>query len=149
MRIMKDLHLLPKDDSPESIRNWQLRVALVACSSWIMLYFVIIPAALTGVPRLGALAWARDVDQKVQEAIAPINDKIDRLEMAVTDQTETSNALLLELTEKTLTEMNRRRCSAPTTEDRDYWQSQMNKLKPRYLRYSGGISYEQRSCADL
>lgn len=110
-------------------------------------------AMFVGYPMLGQLAWSKEGDEpvetKIQTAMKPIVDRLDKIEEGLTLQAEVSNSLLLELTEKTLTEINRRRCSAATLADRDYWQSEMNKLKPRYLKYSGGVAYEQRNCSDL
>lgn len=84
-----DLKLLPDDERPESVRNYRIRLALVACTAWMGVYFFVMPA-LVGfpytLPVLGGVAYADSQDAKIQAAIAPlkqdiskINEKVDNL----------------------------------------------------------------------
>ncbi len=143
----------PDDSNPKAVRQYRRRLALVACGAFLGLYGFVMPAMFAGWPMIGQVAWSKDgnepVETKIENAVKPILQRLDKMEAGLTTQAEVSNSLLLELTEKTLTDLNRRRCTAATQADRDYWQSEMNKLKPRYLKYSGGVAYEQRNCSDL
>jgi hypothetical protein len=69
-----DLQLLPDDDSPKAVRAWRIRLAIVACSSSFLIFFLVLPAMFSELPRLGSLAWAQDVDSKIAPLQQSVND---------------------------------------------------------------------------
>ena len=65
--------LLPGDENdPRSVKHYRLRTALVACSSFLSIVFIVLPALFVGLPKLGQVAWAGEVDDKIAKAIEPV-----------------------------------------------------------------------------
>ncbi len=62
-------YLLPRDEDPNAIRLYRLRVAVVACSAWMTLVFFVIPAMTTGLPNIGRIAWISDVEAQIKQVI--------------------------------------------------------------------------------
>lgn len=65
--------LLPDDENdPRSVKRYRLRVTLVACTTFLLVVFGVLPAMTVGLPRIGSIAWAAEVDDKIAKAIEPV-----------------------------------------------------------------------------
>ena len=73
--------LLPGDENdPRSVKRYRIRTALVACSGFLLTVFVILPAMFVGLPKVGQIAWAGEVDDKIAAAISPLNARLTNIE---------------------------------------------------------------------
>jgi hypothetical protein len=139
---LEALHLLPDDDSPGSVRMYRIRVGLIACSAWIVLAFFVIPAMITGVPKLGQLAWAGEVDKKIEDAMLPLredNEATNQNLKALTEQTKINQSFLIEgqlhAAQRAWCESDKKGQRAPIAAQR------IDELKKQYKKLTGEHPY--------
>lgn len=78
-----------------------MRVAFVACSSWALTAFVVLPLMFTGVPPMGQLAWANDVQDRIDQAVAPLTQDLKAIKDKLDAQDRRSKELqILDLRQK-------------------------------------------------
>lgn len=65
--------LLPPDDADvRGLRRYRWRMTLVACGAFMTVWGVVIPALTVGLPLVGRVAWADEVDRKIEQVVGPI-----------------------------------------------------------------------------
>lgn len=151
MLNLLDRLLLPEDEKPESVRNHQLRLSLVACASILTLTLVVLPAMFIGWLNLGQLAWANDVakevDNKVEAAVKPIKEQVDRIEAQVEQQTADTGEVIVGLLASELRGAAATRCLAPAWQ-RERENRKIEELQRKYKIRTGG-EYDIPSCNEL
>lgn len=148
-------YLLPIDDSPESLRLYRLRVAVVACSSWLLLYLGVMPALVIGLPMIGRVAWAEDMEDKVdqyhRETVMPIQRDVAEIKAAVESIKESISAGAMTSMRNELREMRRLYCRA-----REAGNSELARRYARDIEYSrevyektSGTNWHMPQCEDI
>lgn len=96
------------------VRQWRWRVHNTLFVMILFCGMVTWALSPSGVPFLGAIAWANDTDKKIQQAVAPIQSKVDQI-AAQTDaiKTQQSTRELSDLRQK-LFETRVAQCKART-----------------------------------
>jgi len=61
------------------VRDWHWRINNMVLLITMFLGMLIWALSPTGLPMLGAIAWANTVDQKIQAAVNPIQSKVDKI----------------------------------------------------------------------
>lgn len=121
-----DFAFLPKEDDPESIRAWRLRNAGVACLSFFLTWFVVLPALFSfpyALPPAISPAWARD--------LAPIKQDQQILKESLADvQSTLLEGQMLQAQEGRCADLNRGGDGAG-------WQSRIDDLQKRYFKQTG------------
>lgn len=135
--------------TPKAQRMYRLRVAMVACGSFMVVYGFIIPAMFTGFPVLGQLAWANDINTKISEAIKPIEGKVNTIETKV-DKLDLIVRQQLAVTLATqIREAKRRWCALPaSSQERDRTQTDIDRLQEEYMGLRGQ-PYNVLPCTEL
>ncbi len=65
--------LLPRDENnPASVRNYRLRTAFVACATCAVVFLFVVPTLVPFIPFMAKVAWADDVDDKINSAMKPV-----------------------------------------------------------------------------
>lgn len=103
-------YLMPADDSPTAIRNYRLRMGLVACSAWLGLYLVIFQALLWPVPFIGQIARASEVDDKIKDAMQPVQAQLGQITTQIAQQDATLTAIRVDQIETKLRDLQRLLC---------------------------------------
>ena len=132
--------LLPDEKNPAAMRRYRMRLALVACSAWLMLVFVVLPALFTGLPMLGQVVWAQDGDERIQEAVAPVAAQVTRLEKQIGDVDQKTDALLLSQLRAELRDTRRLQCKAIKADDperKTAYGKAMEGLQEQYKAIAG------------
>ncbi len=135
--------------TPRAQRMYRLRVALVACASFMLVYGFIIPAMFIGFPVLGQLAWANELNTKVAQAVRPIEQKVtaiegkvDKLDLIVRQQLAVTLATQIR-------EAKRRWCTmSPNSQERDRTQTDIDRLQEEYAGLRGQ-PYNVLPCTEL
>jgi hypothetical protein len=109
-------YLVPQDDKPETMRLWRIRIALVACGTFFIVTGFVLPAMITGLPKLGSVAWASDIQGLKND----VND------------------IKIQLLSQSILAANQQKCE----QEKDgkfssYWQEQLSKLKREYWLMTG------------
>lgn len=158
MNPLEWIQLSPTDDTPAAMKRWcQRHAALVACILFALVFFII-PAMLWAVPRMGSLAWAGDVDTKIEAAIGPIrrdienikNKDIQEIKDAVARSNATANDIKASLLGQSILNARRAQCDAINggTPAR-FWADRVLELRDQYRRLTGEGFEMPASCAEL
>jgi len=148
--------LLPSDEhDPRSVKRYRLRTALVACSSFLTVLLVVLPAMFTGLPKLGQIAWAGEVDDKIAEALGPVREEIGKVadkHRAMAMDLEATRAMvrrvLIGNLAAQLRDLNRMRCAASDAAVRARAERDIEDSQQEYI----GLTYERYplpACKDL
>lgn len=142
--------LLPSDESnPNSVRHYRLRVALVACSAWVTLFLVVVPAFIPWIPFPIKVALAADLDQKIAAAVAPIQQATADAARAQQAQASETRALKLQLLERDIFTAVIEKCEAKRRGTGVRLRTErLQKLKADYLAMIGH-AYDEPDCSDL
>lgn len=142
--------LLPPDDAdPMAVRQHRQRITVVACSAWLMLYLLVLPAMIFGIPIYGRVARASDIDQKIAQAVAPLQQATEDVAEASQDQARATKALRLQLLERDLVSAIVSKCEARARGvGVRFWTEQIQQLKGEYQDLSGR-AYDEPDCTDL
>lgn len=136
----------PEDD-PGSVKRWRRSVGAVSIVS-IMVGIFFVFAATTGVPLAGSLAWAGDVDRKVANAVKPLEDRMTKVETAVTETTSTTKILLAKLASDQIDQLVRRRCRAGDPDEISYLSKEIRRYQDDY-EASRGKTYPIPTCEEV
>ena len=142
--------LLPLDDAdPQEVRRHRQRLTVVACSAWLTLFLLVLPAMIVGLPLVGKVAWASDLDQKIAAAVAPVQQAANDAAQSSQDQARETKALKLQLLERDLFTAIIEKCEAKRlgTGVR-VWTERLQKLKTDYATMTGYL-YDEPDCSDL
>ena len=141
--------LLPSDENdPRSVKHYRLRTALVACSSFLLVLFVVLPAMTVGLPRIGTLAWAGEVDDKIEQATAPIKAQLGQIATQLATQEQIQKRILAGQLAAQARDLHRLKC---TTTD-DYTRARMERdIEDAQQEYRAltGERYPLPACKDL
>lgn len=149
--------LLPDENDPIAMRRWRICHSGLAWFAALGLIFYVTPvffAVPFTIPRVGTVAWANDIDaridNKIQAAVKPIADtqheQAKQLETIATLLKRQSNIELLKsvlLAKKEQCEARRDRRSS------DYWDDQLIKLRDEYREATGQPPDVPTSCEGL
>lgn len=152
MRDILDSLIPPAEVEAERLRTWRLRVALVACSAFTGVGIVAM-ALTTGLPLVGAVAWADDAEQatdaKIAAVAAPIQRRLETLERAVEEQTRATNSLLASLAASQVRALAARLCRETDLAERERIEQEIDRYRGEYSRHSGGRDPRIPPCRDL
>lgn len=135
--------------SPAAQRLYRIRIAAVACASFAITNFVVLPAMFLGLPMLGQLAWANDQNTKVAQALVPLEKrftalegKVDSLDSVVRQQWAFSLATQIK-------EARAVWCTAPAgSNTRTCAQDDIDRLQSEYQSLKGD-RYPVAPCSEL
>lgn len=142
--------LLPSDEAnPNSVRNYRLRVALVACSAWVTLFLVVMPAFIPWIPFPIKVALASDLDQKIAAAVVPVQQAANDAARASQEQAKETKALKLQLLERDIFTAVIEKCEARRRGNGvRLWTERLQQLKSDYQDLTGR-AYDEPDCTDL
>lgn len=142
--------LLPPDDAdPKAVRRHRQRLTIVACSAWLMLFLGVLPAMLVGLPLIGRVAWASDIDQKIAAAVAPVQQAANDAAKASQDQAKQTRALKMQLLERDIFAAITAKCEAKSRGSGvRFWTERVQQLKGEYQDLTGR-AYDEPDCSDL
>lgn len=139
----------PKDVLEATLpKRGRARVVLgVGLAGTMAATWFILMAMTTGLPLVGNVAWASDVDKKIADATKPIEQKVGQLEQAVKGQTQVSNSLLANITASQIRATYARLCAkpAPTETERDRLNSDLDRYLAEYPQYTDGRRFPVES----
>lgn len=142
--------LIPNDESDaQSLRVYRLRLALVACSAWLVVCLIVIPALFVGLPMLGRVAWADEMKGKIAESVLPIQQDIEALQHDIQAATAAMNAAIAETIYQEVLQLARQRCATTDGHERDRLSALIRARQVRYRLLSGDVGYSAPTCADL
>lgn len=151
------IHVLPDESNVEQIRQWRVRIALVACSVWLFVFLLLTPlltsAFFVGLPRVGSVVWASELDDKVDKSvrktISPIVQDVAEVKAAVHELTKASNVSAAAALGNTIIQATREKCKA-TTQGRpgDAWADRILELRQQY-RVLTGERFDALTCEDV
>ena len=131
---------LPKNRRQRHRVVMGLSVAGTMCTVW-----AIVIALTSGLPLVGQVAWASDVDKKIAQATKPIEDKVGQLENAVKQQTQVSNSLLANITASQIRATYARLCNKPNDTERERLSSDLDRYLAEYPKYTDGARFPVES----
>ncbi len=125
----------PEDASPKSIRRWNFNVSITMLILGGFCIFSVSPYGF---------AWAgdmRQVDQKIEKAVAPTNQKLDSLAKLVTDSLATGKAAAIR-------SVISKRCKTQGFMERDELAREKDRLQEEYRTLKGEF-YREPECSQL
>jgi len=127
---------LPKNRSARS------RV-IIGLALWatILTVWAIVVAMTNGLPLLGAVAWASDVDKKVEQAIQPIKTEVSQLKNELAQNTRVSNSLLASVTSSQIRATYARLCKEKSDGERDRLSGDFDRYLAEYPNYTNGARF--------
>jgi hypothetical protein len=141
--------LLPTDESnPGSVRRYRLRVTLVACASFLTLTFLVLPAMTIGLPRIGSVAWGSEVDDKIEQAIAPVNAQLVEIKAQLDRGQEVQKRILQGQLASQLRDLHRLECTTTDEMTRSRMERDIEDAQQEY-RTLAGERYPLPACKDL
>lgn len=142
--------LLPKDENnPASVKRHRLRVALVACASFMSLLFVVFPSLFVGLPQLGKVAWADEVDDKIAQVVEPIRRDVEVIKSAVGEAKQESLRTRIWLLGNEVFKARQEQCNAiKAGSGARFWTERLLELKSEYEALAGR-TYDVPSCEEL
>lgn len=102
-------------------------------------------AMTSGLPLIGTVAWAGDVDRKIKEAVNPIQAQVSKLENTVSAQTDVSNSLLANITASQIRATYARLCAKPSDAERERLNGDFDRYLAEYPKYTGGRNFPLES----
>jgi hypothetical protein len=129
-----DFKLLPDNESASELRNWRIRQAIIACSSWAVVAFFVLPALLGfpyEIPKLGSVAWAMETEAKIK----PLERSLSELQELLLSQSIMS--------------AHKNWCDAyKRQEQATAWAERVRELRSDYYRHVGR-AFELPNCRAL
>lgn len=136
----------PEDD-PKSVKRWRRSVGAVSLLS-LGLAVVLTFAGTTGIPLAGNLAWAGDVDKKINASVKPLEERMTKVEAAVTATTDTTKILLAKLASDQIDQLVRRRCRSGDSDEIQYLSKEIRRYQDDY-ELSRGKPYPTPTCEEV
>jgi len=137
----------PEDD-PKSLKRWRNTVGAASVVTLLGL-LTLATAATTGIPLGGRLAWAGDVQQQVQQAVAPIEKKLEDVSKSVDKQAEATNAVLAKLASDQVDQLVKRRCKAKEADEIEYLSKEIRKYSAQYRELAKDDRYRPPTCEEI
>jgi len=135
-------------DDPKSQKRWRNTVGAVSIVTLLGLSFFGL-AATTGIWKLGSLAWAGDIEKKVQDSVKPIEDRLKKVEDAVNQQTDSTNTILAKLTSDQIDLLVKRRCKSRDAEEVEYLSKEIRKQATQYRELTKEDRYRAPTCEEI
>jgi hypothetical protein len=157
MKIIDSIDLLPDDEDANSIRQWRIRVAQVACSVWLFTFLLLVPflvmALFTGLPRIGSVVFASElgnkIDAAVENAVAPIRRDVVFVRQAVDELIEGNKKAAAAALGNVIINATRERCRAVAQgRNADAWTDRMIELRRQYKDLTNE-NFMPLTCADV
>lgn len=138
--------LFPEDD-PRSKRRWR---ATVGSSIFLLGGFAIFTttALLFDLPKIGSIAWAGDVDKKIDAAVKPINSKLETLETSMDTTAKATKNLLAKVAADQIDQLVRRRCRSSDPDEIAYLSREIRRYQDDY-RMNRPNGYETPTCEEV
>ena len=132
--------LLPANESPEAVRRYRLGIAAAALSAFVLSSLILL-AMSVGWPRLGSLAWAGEVDEKVARAVKPINEQLGEIQSQL-KRSETRDIA------SELRDLHRLKCATTDSYTRERMARDVEEAQQQYRKLTGE-RYPLPACQDL
>lgn len=134
----------PRDGaSEEEVRNWRY---VVSASIFVLVIHILWSAgALFG---FTGFAFADDVDSKIEEAIAPIEFRLDSIETAQTVQSGFLKTLVMNDFARLIRNELRARCASTDTDEKIRINAAIDVYQDGYEQ-AAGEKYDEPDCEDL
>lgn len=140
--------LFPDENAkPEQIRSWRKVIGLVSIVTFFSSAFYF-GSMFGGWPVVGHLVWSKDLDQAVQDKIGQTNQRVEKLEKQIEQQTKISEKFLVRATEEQIDFLLRRRCKARDSEEFDYLSREIKKYVDEWEDLKKK-EYRAPTCRDL
>lgn len=143
---------LLEDNTDEARKKWRKTVGLLVLGLTLFCSAIVVPVLFTGLPVIGQVAWANDVDatidKKVTAAVAPISEQVTKLQAAVDQQGKSAKALLARLSGEQIDTLAKRRCKSSDIEEREYLSREINRLRDEFEE-TQGRRYRELTCDQL
>lgn len=133
--------------SPDALKRWRSLVGYILVVFFFSMCFLG-AAATTGVPKLGKLAWADEVDKNTKAVVAPIEIKLNDVAKAVEEQSKSSRALLAKITSDQIDQLVKRRCRSTVSDEVEYISKEVRRLGEEYLDLQGH-DYRLLTCDEI
>lgn len=134
--------LLPPDDAdPKAIKRYRLRTALVACSAFLTVGAIVLPAMFVGLPKIGQLAWAGEVDDKIAAAFSPLDRRLTSIESIQIE-------ILRGQYSQQIRDLHRARCTSTDEHVRRRMDGEIDTAQAKYRNLTGE-RYPLPACKDL
>lgn len=144
-----DWMLPPEDGDAKAIHRHRQRLTIVACSAWLTLFILVLPAMIVGIPIYGRVARAADIEQKIAQAVAPIQQATADVAKASQQQAQETKALKAQLLERDLFAAIVSKCEARARgAGVRFWTERIQQLKGEYQDLTGRV-YDEPDCSDL
>lgn len=145
--------LLPSNEAdPRSVRNYRLRTALVACSSFMLVVAIVLPSMFIGLPKVGQVAWSDEVDDKIKvgvdEASRPIYAELGAIKAEQSVQGEALRSIQLDIITQKLRELHALRCRTTDAHGREQLEAEIEVAQRRFRTITGD-RYPLLPCKDL
>ena len=125
---------------------------LVACSTFLVVFFGITPALVPGVPSpiLGKVAWAGEVDAKIAKAVEPLRREVEDVKKSVDAAARESKKTRIWLLGNEVFKAREKQCEAIKAGDGGtrFWTERLIELREEYLNLAG-VSYQLPGCEEL
>jgi hypothetical protein len=153
-----DLHLLPENDAdPDKIRQYRVRVALVACSNWMFTFGLLVPVLLMlfvfgGLP-VGRVVYAAEledkVDARINQRIGDLEEDVAEIKEIVDNLTEANKVSAAASLGNDIIRATREKCKAMAAgRVGDAWAEHIITLRRKYRSVTGD-SFETLTCQDV
>lgn len=144
-----DWMLPPEDGDAKAIHRHRQRLTIVACSAWLTLFILVLPAMIVGIPIYGRVARASDIDTVVAQAVAPVQKAANDAAKASQDQAKETKALKIQLLERDIFNAVIEKCEARRRgSGARLWTERLQQLKGAYEDLTGR-QYDEPDCTDL
>lgn len=133
--------LMPPDtENPDQMRLYHRHNSIALTCVVLFVFIIVLPAMFYALPKIGSLAWASDIDAKVEQQVsaklAPLNTKVAELN----DKVATQGSILREIATASLRSdicrYVQRRAKESDPGERLRLLEQIETMKRKYLSYA-------------
>lgn len=133
--------LMPPDqEKPQQMWSYLRRMALTLMVAFFVLFFIVIPAMFYALPKVGSLAWAGEIDTKIDTAmnakLKPVNDKLQELTNNQKEQGDILTELATASLRADICRYAGRRVLERDPAERARLLDQIEHMKERYYKYA-------------
>lgn len=121
---------------PKGRRRGRAVVALCLFATMLVNWAMVV-AMFQGLPVIGQVAWASDVDKKVQAAVEPIEQQIGKMQQAVDKQSAVANALMASVAASQVRATYARLCGRSSETERERLSADLDRYTGEYESYAG------------
>lgn len=136
---------------PSNRRERARAIIGIALAATMLVVWAIVWAMLFGWPIVGQVAWASDVDKKIEKAVGPLKDEISELKQAVERNNQVSNSLLASVTASQIRATFARLCKETSDAERARLNADYDRYLTEYPEYTKGRPFpvESLRCGQL